>query len=338
MAYNVDDEGNVTCYQGDTVYIEVTQEEKESQGILYFQLRDEKRNPIGEQIIGQADIKTDITQSVTQFSATCTMATFIEQVERVAGQYIFTYNGTNWVLDDSEIILADYGITVTGLVVANDIIEVDLVLEASITQGLDYSSTVDAIMFAEKVSDVEGQYIFIYDGTDWKLNDVTVDLAEYGIEVTGTIVEGDTLEVDLSENINTVITDVRTLTITCDRNVFAAKVGNVQGSYEFDYDGSDWTLNGEAIVLTEYGLTVSQAVSGDTFTITLAYSSELIIFTIPATLTDLLTVPKDEDYAVYYYGIKSCTGDVEDTLFLGNNGTFGTLNTFTVYPKKAEGV
>lgn len=54
--------------------------------------------------------------------------------------------------------------------------------------------------------------------------------------------------------------------------------------------------------------------------------------------TDLLTVPKNEETATYYYGIKLCTEDgTEDTSIIGESGIEG-LNTITVLPKKVEGL
>ena len=62
---------------------------------------------------------------------------------------------------------------------------------------------------------------------------------------------------------------------------------------------------------------------------------------IPASLTDLLTVPQGSDMAEYYYGIKVCYDygngyEYEDTVIIGNKD-IGELNTITVYPKKVEG-
>ena len=57
---------------------------------------------------------------------------------------------------------------------------------------------------------------------------------------------------------------------------------------------------------------------------------------IPAISTDLLTVPKDEDYATYFYGVKLCSEGIEDTLVMGD-GTIETENTITVYPRKVVG-
>ena len=67
--------------------------------------------------------------------------------------------------------------------------------------------------------------------------------------------------------------------------------------------------------------------------------SDYVNLSIPASLTDLLTVPLGLDSEEYYYGIKVCdsvTG-YEDTSSIGNKG-FGDLNIVTVYPKEVEGL
>ena len=68
------------------------------------------------------------------------------------------------------------------------------------------------------------------------------------------------------------------------------------------------------------------------------YSSN-VIFYLTGNFTDLLTVNKNEECSVYYYGVKICSSEdnSEDTLILGN-GSMSDLNTITVYPKKVEGV
>lgn len=66
--------------------------------------------------------------------------------------------------------------------------------------------------------------------------------------------------------------------------------------------------------------------------------SNSVIFELTSEYTDLMTVPKNENFAIYYYGIKICDNDgFEDTLLLGNS-KLGELNTITVFPKKVEGI
>ena len=66
--------------------------------------------------------------------------------------------------------------------------------------------------------------------------------------------------------------------------------------------------------------------------------STTVVFELTGNYTDLMTVPKDNNFEIYYYGIKQCAeGSLEDTLLIGNN-EIGNLNTITVYPKKVEGL
>ena len=49
--------------------------------------------------------------------------------------------------------------------------------------------------FQNKIGDVAGTYAFSFDGNDWKLNGDIVDLEEYGITITGTAVNGDSISI-----------------------------------------------------------------------------------------------------------------------------------------------
>ena len=65
----------------------------------------------------------------------------------------------------------------------------------------------------------------------------------------------------------------------------------------------------------------------------------IITISFPVSVTDLLTVDKDNDYEVYFYGIKICDPNTgtEDTLLLGDK-EIGDLNVITVFPKCTEGL
>lgn len=63
---------------------------------------------------------------------------------------------------------------------------------------------------------------------------------------------------------------------------------------------------------------------------------DYVTFKLPAELTNKLTVPANKEYQDYFYGIKACKEDNEDTLFV-EDGYFGSKNILRVYPKKAEG-
>lgn len=67
-------------------------------------------------------------------------------------------------------------------------------------------------------------------------------------------------------------------------------------------------------------------------------NSSYVTFVLTSEYTDLLTVPKNKPYEVYFYGVKACEtdGSKEDTLFIADN-TYGDLNRIVVYPRKVKG-
>ena len=68
-------------------------------------------------------------------------------------------------------------------------------------------------------------------------------------------------------------------------------------------------------------------------------NSDSVTFVLTPEYTDLLEVPKNKPYEIYFYGIKACESNTsrEDTLFVADN-TFGDLNRIIVYPRKVIGV
>lgn len=67
--------------------------------------------------------------------------------------------------------------------------------------------------------------------------------------------------------------------------------------------------------------------------------SDTVTFILAPEFTDLLTVPKNKPYEIYFYGIKACEIDknIENTMFIAES-TYGDLNRVIVYPKKVKGV
>ena len=67
-------------------------------------------------------------------------------------------------------------------------------------------------------------------------------------------------------------------------------------------------------------------------------NSDSVTFVLTPEYTDLLTVPKNKPYEIYFYGIKACESGTsrEDTLFVADN-TYGDLNRIIVYPRKVKG-
>ncbi|MCR5264983.1 MAG: hypothetical protein K6E29_00135 [Cyanobacteria bacterium RUI128] len=81
-------------------------------------------------------------------------------------------------------------------------------------------------------------------------------------------------------------------------------------------DKSRKTIGDELVINSNYNPTVKFNLSGD--------------------YTDLFTVPDNENYAIYYYALKICCGNEENTLVL-ENSELGELNPLIVYPKMVEG-
>lgn len=59
-------------------------------------------------------------------------------------------------------------------------------------------------------------------------------------------------------------------------------------------------------------------------------------FFIEAENSDKLTVPDGKKTEKYYYGIKRCKDNIEDTVIIGNKNV-GDLNLLLIYPKITEG-
>lgn len=68
-------------------------------------------------------------------------------------------------------------------------------------------------------------------------------------------------------------------------------------------------------------------------------NSEFVTFVLTPEFTDLLSVPKNKPYEIYFYGIKACEVDnnIENTMFIAES-TYGDLNRIIVYPRKVKGV
>ena len=67
-------------------------------------------------------------------------------------------------------------------------------------------------------------------------------------------------------------------------------------------------------------------------------NSDTVTFILTSEYTDLLTVPANKPYQIYYYGIKITEQGKsnEDTLFIGDS-TYGDMNHIIVYPRKVQG-
>ena len=68
-------------------------------------------------------------------------------------------------------------------------------------------------------------------------------------------------------------------------------------------------------------------------------NSQTVTIVLTPEYTDLLVVPKNKPYEIYYYGVKACEvgTSIENTLFIADS-TYGDLNRIIVYPRKVKGV
>lgn len=67
--------------------------------------------------------------------------------------------------------------------------------------------------------------------------------------------------------------------------------------------------------------------------------SDTVTIVLTPEYTDLLTVPNNKPYEIYFYGIKACEKDenIENTMFVADT-TYGDLNRILVYPRKVKGI
>ena len=67
-------------------------------------------------------------------------------------------------------------------------------------------------------------------------------------------------------------------------------------------------------------------------------NSDTVTFILTPEYTDLLVVPPNRPYKIYYYGIKICESNTafEDTLLIADTA-MGDVNRIIVYPRKVRG-
>lgn len=68
-------------------------------------------------------------------------------------------------------------------------------------------------------------------------------------------------------------------------------------------------------------------------------NSDTVTFILTPEYTNLLVVPKNKPYEIFFYGIKACEveSNIENTMFIAES-TYGDLNRIIVYPQKVKGV
>ena len=221
---------------------------------------------LGDTVVDLADYGityTESEQATASYTGTgitgasVVLATFKTQVEST-GEYIFEYDGSDWKLGETVVDLTDYGITYT--VVSSS-------ASASQTVGSDLGTvSVNGTTFATAVSE-SGTYDFVYDGSDWKLGENTVDLTDYGISYTGASVPS---SATASQTTGSSLSDVAVNVSTFETQITTA------GSYVFTSDGTDWYYDGNVADLADYGITYTGTPVADD-AITVVYTEAVVV-------------------------------------------------------------
>ena len=122
-------------------------------------------------------------------------------------------------------------------------------------------------------------------------------------------------------------------------------------AFKIDKDGNISMIQGDSGIITIRGLNPNKNFAvyfgikdknrntvGEELVVN-SNNQNYVVFKLTGNFTNLLTVKKDEPFAIYYYGMKICDSENqrEDTLIVASN-ELGSLNTITVYPKKVEGM
>lgn len=124
---------------------------------------------------------------------------------------------------------------------------------------------IDAPTWRTAVS-TDGTYNFSYDGANWKLNDSTVELSTYGLTVTGTVSEGDSITVAyVALVIGTLATATPTSFVATGFNQYDATAGyaHVVGNNQYRIAGTYTSLG---FTTTISGTTTPVTVTDNKFT------------------------------------------------------------------------
>ena len=131
---------------------------------------------------------------------------------------------------------------------------IEEVLNFSHSEAQRLSGSIDLEVWqTSDLGTTSGTYSFYYDETQesWTLNGEAVSLATYGISISGTPISGDSVVIDYSYNsedptqstINASINERDRLNVTLNATTWRSYV-NASGTYDFNYDGSDWKSGG----------------------------------------------------------------------------------------------
>ena len=131
-------------------------------------------------------------------------------------------------------------ITSTGFIMQESTTVVTISEE--VVEGAISEFAIDEEKFRRKVSALDGVYLFSYESEDWKYNEETVAVEDYGVNITGSVEPNTKLEISLT--VGTTETKVLTA-FTSEGDVISSGnyIGHNQNDTEINYEISDATIS-----------------------------------------------------------------------------------------------
>lgn len=148
-------------------------------------------------------------QEIARVSASVDATLFgaLSFVNNTQGTYVLTFDGTNWNYDDNGttvvVDLETAGITVGGTALDGDSMSIQYTPAATEEDTAIATATYNAVnrltftitqsTFINAINSELGTYTFTFNGNAWIMNDAVENLADYGIALSGTPLDGDSL-------------------------------------------------------------------------------------------------------------------------------------------------
>lgn len=161
---------------------------------------------------------------------------------------------------------------------ASDIIKVD---QSSLVTSW------NANTFASKVNGVINDYVFTYDGSNWKLSGNTVTMSQYGMTTSGSEQEGDTITIEYNAN-SWFISD-SAVSITA-YGIVATGSQSLGDTITITYTGNQWELNNTAVTLSDYGITITEGTAAIDDNIQINYTAEQLGAVVTSNPSQLLSI------------------------------------------------
>lgn len=202
-----------------------------------------------------------VTPASHSLTASIVEATFLSQVSGNSGTKVFSYNN-GW-----NETLATYGITLTNGTspINGDYIQVDWEIIEDVVMTVtspeeDITAEINDATFLGQVSGDSGTMTFSYTSS-WDTNPTS-----YGITITGTPTEGDSISVDwtITRTVTmAVVPIIHTLSATINEETFLGQMSSASGTFSFNYT-TGWSPNPAS-----YGITITGSpISGDSISVT----------------------------------------------------------------------